>query len=516
MSETVPPEEAPGAARMPADLRREVATASNDPTRWHYGERVPITDAVIVARGGGLGLDLYDDLERDPQVGCELGKRRMALLGREWSVQPGAEDEPVAAAAADLVTRALKGARFNQAVEKLLDALLKGLSVVEVMWARSGAEILPVELRGRNPRRFQPVIEQEGQPPALRLLTRTAPADGIALPARKFVAHRFGAKYEDPWGLGLGSRLFWPVFFKRQGIGFWLSGLEKFGQPTALGKYPLGTKDEDLKTLLAALTAIASEAGVAVPEGMAVELLEAKRNGTFDGYEKLARYMDEDISKVILGQTLTTSVGASGSRALGQVHNEVRLELTKGDADLLSDTLNSTLLRWIVDLNMPGYAATGLPYPMVWWDVSEPEDLVSRAERDTKVRGLGYRPTPDYIADTYGDGWEPDAPPPPRPDQADLPALFAEAGRRARARMANIVPEVALAEQLAPLAAAETDGWLDRIAAITARASSLEEIAAEMLRLYPQLQTAGLAEAMSQALSVAHLTGRSEIADGLR
>jgi hypothetical protein len=153
-------------------------------------------------------------------------------------------------------------------------------------------------------------------------------------------------------------------------------------------------------------------------------------------------------------------------------------------------------------------------YPKVWWDVSQPEDLVARAERDTKVRGLGYRPRPDYIAETYGDGWEPDAP--RAPAETDLPALFAEAGRRARARMGAVVPEVALAEQLGPLAQAETDGWLDRIAAITARASSLEEIAAEMLRLYPQLQTDGLAEVMSQALSVAHLTGRGEIADGLR
>lgn len=513
-------------APAPAEMAREVATIGTDPNRWHYGDKIAIEDPIIQSRGQAKRLALYDELERDPQVGCELGKRRMALLGREWAVHAGAENDSRAEQARDLVERALKGCKFNQAVEKLLDALLKGVAVAEVMWVVRGREIMPAELRGRDPLRFEFRLPpatmltrlQDAPPPVadLRLLTKASPSIGEAVPPRKFVLHRFGSKYEHPWGLGLGSRLFWPVFFKRQGIGFWLSGLEKFGQPTALGRYPNGTSEPDQAKLLAALQAIASEAGVAVPEGMAIELLEAKRNGTFDGYEKLARYMDEDISKIVLGQTLTTSQGSSGSRALGQVHNEVRLELTKGDADLLSDTLNGSLVRWIVDFNLPGYAALGIPYPSVWWDVSEPEDLVARAERDTKVKGLGYKPTPEYIEGTYGEGWVPDQAPPPEPPPAnDLAAMFAEAGTRARARLGGQVPEVALAEQLGAAAAPETDAWLDRIAGIVAGASSLEDVASGLLKLYPTLATAGLAEAMSQALAVAQLTGRAEIADSL-
>ena len=452
-----------GAAATPDAA--EIATIRSDPNRWHYGERIENDDPILRARGATRGLALYDEVERDPQVGCELGKRRMALLGREWDVTAGAEDAQ-AVAAAELVKRALAGCRFNQAVEKLLDAILKGLAVCEVMWVRraapgGGVEIVPAELRGRDPRRFRPmlppqgVVPPEGEPPPafqLRLLSRDNTTEGDPLPERKFVAHRFGARYENPWGLGLGARLFWPVFFKRQGIGFWLSALEKFGQPTGLGKYPAGSSADDQAKLLDALQAIASEAGVIVPEGMEIELLEAKRAGTFDAYEGLARYMDEDISKVILGQTLTTSPGASGSRALGQVHNEVRLELTKGDADLLSDTLNGSLVRWIVDLNMPGYAASGLAYPSLWWDVSEPEDLAARADRDTKVKQLGFRPTDDYVRETYGEGWERDAPAlPAEPGQAGptlaaptLAAMFAEAGRRDRASLAAAVPEVAI------------------------------------------------------------------------
>lgn len=510
----------------------EIATIRSDPNRWHYGERIENDDPVIVSRGQSKGLALYDEIERDPQVGCELGKRRMALVGREWSVTAGAED-PMAQQAADLVERALKGAKLNQAVEKLLDAILKGLSVVEVMWLVRNGQILPAELRGRDPRRFKPRLPQEGVvpppgeiPPAfeLRLLTKASPMDGVPLPARKFVAHRFGAKYENPWGLGLGSRLFWPVYFKRQGIGFWLSALEKFGQPTALGKYQPGATQADQDKLLQALQAIASEAGVIVPDGMAVELIEAKRSGTFDSYESLARYMDEDISKVILGQTLTTSPGASGSRALGTVHNEVRLELTKGDGDLLSDTLNASLVRWIVDLNMPGYAATGLAYPAVWWDVSEPEDLAARADRDTKVKELGYRPTEDYVRETYGEGWVPSVParPPVPPGQDAIAALFAEAGRRrANTRTmpaADTGRDAAddLADQLDTVAADAGDALIEAVrgAIFAEGVTSLEEARDRLVRLFPDLPTPALAELLGQAFAVASLAGRADLRDG--
>jgi len=296
--------------------------------------------------------------------------------------------------------------------------------------------VLPAELRGRDPRRFAMRLPQDApadpaMPPPiaeLRLLTKANSMEGDPLPDRKFIVHRMGAKYAAPWGLGLGSRLFWPVYFKRQGIGSWLAALEKFGQPTTLGKYPLGTAKEEQDKLLAACAAVNSEAAVIVPEGMAMELLEAQRAGAFDSYGTLARYMDDDIARVVVGQTLTSSAGEQGSRALGQVHNSVRLEITKGDADLLSDTLSGSLVRWIVDLNMPAFAGLGLPYPAIWWDVSEPEDLNARADRDVKVKGLGYKPTAAYIAETYGEGWEPDAPPPaaPVPGGDPLAALFAE------------------------------------------------------------------------------------------
>jgi phage gp29-like protein len=113
---------------------------------------------------------------------------------------------------------------------------------------------------------------------------------------------------------------------------------------------------------------------------MDIALLEAAKSG-IDSYEKLVRYMDEQISEVVLGETGTTNQsGDSGSRARDEIGNEVRLETAKYDADALCEVLNETLVKWIIDFNMPG-----APYPRLWRDFSEPEDLVQKAQRDKSL-----------------------------------------------------------------------------------------------------------------------------------
>lgn len=506
-------------ARAPKDATREIATLATDPLRWWYGGRIQNEDTVLAARGAGKGLWLYDELARDPKAGSALDKRKLALIGREWELEP-ADDSAPATAAMEMVRTVLDGLRFNQLVEDLLDAVLKGIAIAEIVWTATDAGIVPARIVARDPRRFA-FQDVEGGEAELRLLTRAAPIDGIALPARKFIAHRHGGRYGSPWGLGLGQRLFWPVFFKRQGIGFWLGAVEKFAAPTPLGRYPAGTSEADQKRLLEALGAIAREAAVIVPEGMAIELIEAKRSGAFDSYERLARYMDEDIATTVLGETLTSSAGEAGSRALGEVHNEVRLELVKADADALSDTLNTTLIAWLVEINMPG-----APSPRIWWDFDAADDLTARAERDVKVKSLGFRPTPDYIREHYGEGWEEAAEPAGRgkpsspgggpqggPTQGEgaardaLAELFAEPRWRTQPRDAADD----LTEQLADAAADLDDPLFRAIEALVARADSLQAIADGLVALVPSIGNDRLAELMAQALAVAELTGRADL-----
>jgi phage gp29-like protein len=359
-----------------------------------FGGIIQNPDKVLQARGGGKGLETYEGLETDAHVRTVLSKRKRAVISREWFVNE-ADATPEAEKAAELVRDHISKLNIDKVTQDFLDAINKGFAVGEVIWAVDGSEIRPVAIKSRKQQRFT-FLANEDNSCEMRLLTIGEPMKGIALPEKKFIHFAFDQRYENPYGFALGNSLFWPVFFKRKGITFWLVFCDKFGSPTAVGTYPASATKAEKEKLMGALVAIAQDAGVTVPEGMDVKLLEAAKSG-IDTYEKLVRYMDEQISEVVLGETGTTNQsGQGGSNARDQVGNEVRLETAKADGDALCDCLNETLIKWIIDLNMPG-----APYPKLWRDFSEPEDLVRKAQRDKSLTETGVKFRKQYYMREY-------------------------------------------------------------------------------------------------------------------
>lgn len=340
---------------LPAEARTLIANAANDITIPFYSGVLQHADDTLIQQGGGKGLAIYDEIERDSHAFAMLQKRKKMLLARSWEVEPGG-DLPIDKAAAELVEKQLKALPFDKICEDLLDATLKGFAVSEIQWERDGAEIRPGKITSHNQRRF--AFDHDWEP---RLLTWSDMLNGMQLPGRKFLVHRVGVKGNNPYGLGLGTRLFWAVLFKREGIAFWLHFLEKFAGPTIVGKTPYGMLSDEQNRLLNNLSSAKTASAILVPIGTDVEFLEASRSGSVT-YEQFLAYWDRQISICVTGETLTTQVSdAGGSRALGEVHQEMLELLVDSDGDLLADTLREQLVRWIVEYNMPGAA---LPY--VW------------------------------------------------------------------------------------------------------------------------------------------------------
>lgn len=484
-------------AKQSQQLTQEIATVQRDIFVFPYMGILENLDETLKSRGRGKGLKIYDELERDCHAFAVLQKRKLAVTSRPWRVDPASEDARDREAA-ELVQRQLAALGFDILTGNLLDATLKGFAVTEVMWQVRGAELAAARIIPRNQRRF---VFDEGS--RLRMLSREKLWDGVELPPMKFLVHSVGAKDGSPYGLGLGHKLFWPVFFKKQDISFWLVFVDKFGSPTGLGKYPPSAPKADQTKLLDALKAIAQDAGIIVPQGMEIELLEAARSGSIDTYEKLARYMDQQISECVLGESITTTPGATGlGSGVAEVQNEVRLEVAKADADLLSDTLNATLVRWIVDLNFPGAG-----YPTVWRVFEQPADLEKRAIVDEKLHSMGYEPeSVEYINETYGGKWRKKTAAESSPDIAaggGGGASFAE-------REDQDLPDI-YTERLHAQAMAAMDGLIEPVKQLVMRAASLEEVRDGLLDLYPEMDVAAFAEVMQRALAAAELAGRYEV-----
>jgi phage gp29-like protein len=87
---------------------------------------------------------------------------------------------------------------------------------------------------------------------------------------------------------------------------------------------------------------------------------------------------DRQCDTFILGQTLTTDVGSSGSRALGEVHEGVRSGVIEGVADFVADILNEQMLPSLIHLNY-GEASE---IPTIRADFERSRNEKEMAERD--------------------------------------------------------------------------------------------------------------------------------------
>jgi len=386
------------AVRMRNPMELSGIQDGRDITRPWIGPLLEPTDPILRARGGG-SFDIYKPILTDPQVKSVMTQRLSAVTSREWEVVPG-EDTAQGRRAADWLRDELSAMKFDRLTEKMLWGLFYGYSVAEQMFRRDGQLWGWEEIRVRDRVRFR-FDEDCG----LRLLTMSNMLTGEEMPGEKFWVFSTGADHDDePYGLGLAHWLYWPVWFKRNGLKLWLIALDKFGMPTARGKYHGQASKEEKEQLLEAVMAIRSEAGIIIPEGMDIELLTAQGGSSRLDYRALHDTMDAAISKIVLSQTMTTDDGSSRSQA--EVHADVADAVKKSDADLVCSSFNEGPVARLSAFNFPGVEP-----PRVWRKMEDPEDTTAAIARDEKLHNIGWRMTEERVKDTYGDGYERAAPP---------------------------------------------------------------------------------------------------------
>jgi phage gp29-like protein len=482
--------------KIAAPEKNEIATTQDgrDITRGFVDGMplLPPQDKLLQLKGAG-DLKIYQEVLRDDKVKTCLAQRFSAVTSRAWNVKPGG-NKLVDKKAAEFLSEQLNNLQFDDITEKMLYGVFYGYSVAEVIWDVADSRIIPRAIKVRDRRRFGFAPDM-----SLRLKTMSKPM-GEILPERKFWSFSCGADHHDePYGLGLAHWLYWPVFFKRSGIKFWLKFLDKFGTPTAHGTYPAGTEETEQDKLLNALRDIQNDSAVITPEGMVITLLEATRSGAAD-YASMVRVMDDAIAQVILGQTASTQ-GTPGKLGNEQLQSDVRLDIVKADADLICMSLNAGPARWLTDWNFAGAA-----YPTVWREVEEPEDLDKRADRDTKVKQLGYKPTLKYVQETYGGEWEESAandetnPPGPENNQAS----FAEPGESATGQ---------LEDELVKHSAGGWQSTVKKVQAIVDQATDLTTLQKQLTAQFADMTEDDLVNVMAAGFALAELKGMSDVQD---
>ena len=499
---------------MATPERREIASTQTgrDITRGYVldSQTLPPQDTVLNLRAyhGWAGYDLYRDLLTDWTVAALLQQRRLALVCTETEVIPGG-DKRVDKNAARFIEGTLSHIGWDRVCGLMHYGLFYGFAVAECLWGRDGSQVTLEALKPRDRRRF--AFDGAHR---LRLRTFTDPDPGELVPDQKFWTFHTGADHgDDPYGIGLAHWLYWPVRFKREGIRFWLVAAEKFGSPTAAGFFPPGTPDTEQDKLLATLEMIRTEAGLIAPEGMRIELLEAKRAAGGD-FAALCAMMDQAIARILLSQ-LAPADSTAQKLDVSAEEPATWHRLVKADADLLCESFNRSVVQWLTDWNFPGAA-----YPQVWRRTEPPEDLKARSEIERRILDMGYRPTLQQIKDTYAGEWEavqapsspekpPEKPHTDGPDGAEANPAFAAPADPPADPLAPLTER--LGREADPLLAA----LLEPVRTLLERSADLDAFQAGLLALYPDLDPSDFAALMAQALAVADAAGRLSAAHSL-
>jgi len=449
----------PAGASIRPELDTEFANRLRDPFETSYMGVLRTNDPLLLERGGDQ-VEIYRDLRRDGKVFDGLQKRQLALIGKPWQVEPVDKNHPGGTADAEKVTSILKACNLDRLCSELLEALLAGYAVAEIVWTVRDNLLVPARIIQRAQRRFRYVQIDENTPPQLHLLTRANMLTGEPVPDRKFIVHRVNPQDDNPYGTGLGLQLYWPVFFKRKGVVAWNKLCDRFGSPTPHAKYPRNAGPKEKGTLADAMRAMSNDGYFMTPEGVEIALLESKLSGNVTTQQALCEYMDDWIAGVLTGQEARSS-GGGALAAASKERQDVREDLTQADSDLLSETLNSTLLAWICEYN-------GLAPCQVYRQIKQEADLKAMAEADKIVSDMGFEMDLDTVRARYGEGWSKKAAPPPPapgaplagqpPGNANGSPNFAEPG-------ATIADQAALDAVLDAMPPEQLQGQMERLLA---------------------------------------------------
>ena len=458
---------------------------------------LPNPDPIL--RSEGKSISVYRSFV-DGHLSSILGKRKAAVRSRPWAIEQGKADK----AATETLREIFDGLKVRDIMGETLDAPGFGVVYQETVWDRRPDNwIAPIRIEAKPQEWFAFAPDR-----SLKLVV--AGGRLIEIPPRKVLVTRHEGSYLNPYGTPILSKCFWPLAFKRGGLKFWMLFVEKFGIPRTIGTVPAATPEADRAKLLSALASMVRDAVAVIPNNAAVTLLETK-TGANTPFEALIHWSDSEMSKAVLGETLSTEVGSVGVRGAAEVHNQVRGDLAMDDASLVEQTMNQ-LIAWIWELNRPG--DTNLP----WFSIQMPEDLqMGRIERDKGLKVLGARFTPAYFLETYNIAPQHLAGIEDIRSRASGPSSFAEGGCRCGSshghQFADSAPED-LAALLRHFTPAELQAQVSELVApiigLAERGSSFAEFEQALDELFPHLTTRQMEVSLEKCMLLAEMKGRMD------
>ncbi len=432
------PQPGGGVTAAPLHMMRVISPNARD--RWMNGAVRDYTPDRVeqILRGAMTGnlvaaYQLYDLMEATwPRLVKNLGQLKDAVCDMDWKLQPwaakGGTPSPEAIRRARICEDLLWQMQpepdadendFEDTLRDLLDATGKGISVLEIDWHTRPYDkhtvFAPRCTRWVHPQYYGYAPTGSGNRLMLDTtqvnlgdsLTSSLPraqlkpteASYAPFPKNKFIIGVSKSKTGHPIG---GALLRTLAFYWSASQFTWewfLNFAQIFGMPLRLAFYDPTAGPEVIAKLQDMLANMGSEAWGAFPAGTQVDFKEAAKGAGADSpHAALLDRADKICDLLVLRQTLTTDVGDSGSRALGDVHQGVLDEVKCGRGNWSGRVLTNQLVGAICELNFGDRSEC----PWLMPHIEDNEDPKVKAERFQILLSAGFDMEKQWAYEQHG------------------------------------------------------------------------------------------------------------------
>jgi Protein of unknown function (DUF935) len=316
--------------------------------------------------------DLYREITLDPHLTNEMDTRLRGVTNISWAFQK--EGEPVPEVEALLKKRA-----FKKLLRHILESKLYGFSLIECLDLRKGEiELVPREY----------VLPEQG----VVVLDPLSSSEGYDYTKPPFSNRVLAVGEVDD--LGLLFKVAPYVILKKGNVSDWATYCEIFGSPLRVGKYDPNMPGNETQ-VANALKQMGSNAWASFPIGTEFEFIESQKGTGNSVYQSFAEFMNSEISKALVGQTMTSSDGSSEAQA--KIHKEKLEEINRDDREFVMSVLNEDFIPLLIaaGYNIPEGAE---------FTVMEEESTIPKSDRldmDLKIHREVRPLKEEYFTEEY-------------------------------------------------------------------------------------------------------------------
>jgi phage gp29-like protein len=352
-------------------------------------------------------VDLANEArQKDCHLQAILGTRETALKGLRWQIDAG-EDKGTRRKdrkAAEWCEEALKAsANFPDLVAHMAGGNYYGYAVSETLYALDAGKIVPAKFLPVSARRF--IFEltagelRQWDPYGGSL----KPYPGINLQQDfpgKFLVFQPRVNGDVPCREGLARVLMWAALYRNWDLRDWITLGELAWKPWRVGTYTKGADQKDIDSLGLILQAMSASGTAKIPDSVKLDVQWPKGVSEGGTHAALFAVLGAEMSKAVLGQTLTTEQGSKGSQSLGNVHDKVRRDILESDAVAAAACIRRDIVAPLIRMNF----GDGVAIPEFRFLTEDGIDLASYSKAIATLKGAGLKIKASDVRDATGLG----------------------------------------------------------------------------------------------------------------